>query len=191
MPTQLNLFVEKWSGCKRCPLHTERTSTVLGKGSVPCDVLFVGKGPGLSEDDAGLPFHGPDGKLLELIVTDALPEGVTRGYTNLVCCLPRYEGVIGDPSDEHIRACEVRLTEFVKLCDPRLVVMVGKVAAKYLDPKWKNGIKFHKVVAFVELPHPISILKESIVSQSLTRRRCVIRLRDAVEKFVTGEEVPA
>lgn len=182
--TPLQLFVEKWTPCVRCGLSQTRTRIVLGKGCVPCDVLFIGKAPGMSEDTLGEPFSGPDGKLLDRIVAEAVPDNLRCGYTNLVCCLPRHCGVIDDPEPEEVRACRTRLTEFVSLCRPKLIVMVGKVAAEWLDPHWKDGIKFDEYVPMVEIIHPVSIVSQSVVSQGLMLRRCVIAIRDAVEKFV-------
>ena len=37
--------------CTRCPLHTTRTNVVFGQGVENAEVLFVGEGPGQSEDE--------------------------------------------------------------------------------------------------------------------------------------------
>lgn len=42
--------------CQRCPLHITRRSVVFGQGVENAEVLFVGEGPGQSEDEQGLPF---------------------------------------------------------------------------------------------------------------------------------------
>ena len=44
--------------CQRCPLHTTRHNVVFGQGVENAEVLFVGEGPGQSEDEQGLPFVG-------------------------------------------------------------------------------------------------------------------------------------
>ena len=51
--------------CTRCPLHTTRTNVVFGQGVPTAEVLFVGEGPGQSEDEHGLPFVGRSGQLLD------------------------------------------------------------------------------------------------------------------------------
>ena len=51
--------------CQRCPLHTTRHNVVFGQGVENAEVLFVGEGPGQSEDEQGLPFVGRSGQLLE------------------------------------------------------------------------------------------------------------------------------
>lgn len=65
--------VEKWRDCMRCPLSEQRSNIVLARGTVPCDVLFVGEAPGASEDALGQPFVGPAGHLLDQVIERALP----------------------------------------------------------------------------------------------------------------------
>lgn len=65
------LHVERWSagcGASICPGSHRRC---LARGSLPCDVLFVGEAPGESEDVLGEPFRGPAGQLLDEIVRRA------------------------------------------------------------------------------------------------------------------------
>lgn len=65
--------VESWKNCTRCPAHLHRKHTALVRGSLPCDVLFVGEAPGESEDVLGKPFVGPAGHLFDHIVKRSLP----------------------------------------------------------------------------------------------------------------------
>ena len=44
--------------CTRCELCATRTNVVFGQGVLDAEVLFVGEGPGQSEDEQGLPFVG-------------------------------------------------------------------------------------------------------------------------------------
>jgi uracil-DNA glycosylase len=62
---------------------------VLCRGRLPCDVLFVGEAPGVSEDVLGRPFVGPAGKLLDTIVERALDGQYDCAMTNLVACIPK------------------------------------------------------------------------------------------------------
>ena len=47
--------------CRSCGLCETRTNVVFGQGSEHAEVLFVGEGPGQSEDEQGLPFVGRSG----------------------------------------------------------------------------------------------------------------------------------
>ena len=51
--------------CTRCGLCSTRTNVVFGQGAENAEVLFVGEGPGQSEDEQGLPFVGRSGQLLD------------------------------------------------------------------------------------------------------------------------------
>lgn len=79
----------KWSKCRECELCETRKQVVLASGSLPCDVLFVGEAPGVSENNLGTPFIGPAGKLLRAQIEAA---GMTGSYktafTNLIACIP-------------------------------------------------------------------------------------------------------
>ena len=39
--TPWQAHVDGWKDCTRCGLHRTRSSVVLARGSVPCDVVFV------------------------------------------------------------------------------------------------------------------------------------------------------
>lgn len=71
------LHVREWENCTRCPLCETRRNIVLSRGKVPCDVLFIGEGPGESEDVLGAPFVGPAGHLLDHIIERSVPQDKT------------------------------------------------------------------------------------------------------------------
>lgn len=193
-------FVERWKDCTACHLCEGRQRVVLARGSIPCDVLFIGEGPGESEDSLGAPFVGPAGQLLDRIVNRAglpskhvdLPNNTWRlltwAFTNLVCCIPRDEdgGKATEPDDEAIDACSVRLVEFVELASPKLIVCVGKLAKDWLDPGWKHSIQLHRKIPLVDILHPAAILRANVAQQGLMIQRCVVQLRNAVEELFNG-----
>ena len=160
----------KWNKCKRCPLAEQRRRVCLARGTVPCSVLFVGEAPGANEDVLGQPFIGPAGHLLDYVIYEA---GLRPGQfclTNLVACFPRKakaEGV-NEPPLEAIKACAPRGAELRALCDPEIVVAVGKLAARHQ----KHDL---------ELIHPAAILRMDVSQQSLAIQRCVVALGDTVE----------
>lgn len=168
--------VAKWSNCTACDLCKTRRKVVLARGSIPCDVLFCGEGPGPSEDVLGKPFTGPAGKLLDHIVEVALTGyGVTWAFTNLVCCLPQNTETgkkFDEPPEYAIKACARRLTEFIDICDPKLIVRVGQLAAKKV--LWNGQRKVLDIV------HPAAILRADISQKELAVRRCIVQISDAV-----------
>lgn len=154
----------KWNNCQNCNLCETRKHVVLGRGQLPCDVLFVGEAPGASEDVHGQPFYGPAGQLLDKIIANALKgRKVALAFTNVVACLPMGEDgqKRDEPEIESIEACRERLTEFVVLAKPRAIVLVGKLSEKY-TPMATERIEREAntpTVIWKKIIHPSAILK--------------------------------
>ena len=119
--------------CRKCSLCETRTHVVFGMGSPRAEVLFVGEGPGAREDEQGLPFVGRSGQLLDkyLYAID-LARNTNVYIGNIVKCRPPQNR---DPLPEESEACMPWLQEQIRLIDPRIIVCLGRVAAKQLiDP---------------------------------------------------------
>lgn len=120
-------------GCTACPLHQTRTTVVFGAGSADADLMFIGEGPGASEDEQGLPFVGRAGKLLDTLLQEI---GLERGsvfITNVVKCRPPGNR---DPHPEEIESCHPFLRSQVELIEPRVICTLGNFSTKLLrgDP---------------------------------------------------------
>jgi uracil-DNA glycosylase len=183
MTTLYQEHVKTWSACQLCELSQVRTKVVLARGSVPCDVLFIGEAPGPSEDVIGVPFVGPAGKLFNGILARAMPGNVSYALTNLVCCIPRDEdgAKFSEPPPEAIEECMPRLREFVEICRPKLIVAVGALAAAWLMPKEgsKHSIK-RLADKMLEVVHPAAIIRANVAQQGLMRQRCIVKIANAV-----------
>lgn len=180
-------FKSDWEDCDKCPLCNTRDKIVLARGRIPCDVLFCGEAPGVSEDTLGLPFVGPAGKLLDEWISTALeetselqpPEGKFRAaFTNLVCCIPLGDDgqKTNEPDKKDIRACNPRLVEFIKLCNPQHIVCVGKLAFKHC-PRIDG-------IGYTEITHPAAVLRAEAAQQGLLIQRAVVILQDLFEELV-------
>lgn len=170
----------KWKDCQLCPLGKTRTRIVLARGTVPCKVLFIGEAPGASEDSHGVPFIGPAGHLLDRIIKEALPPFTTFALTNLVACIPLGDdgNKTAEPSKESITACQDRLWEFVEMCQPELVVLVGTLSKKHFgtSDQW----------ATTDIIHPAAILRMDVSQKGLAIQRSIVRISTALE----NAEVP-
>lgn len=115
--------------CTRCNLHKTRTNAVPGEGSADADVMLVGEAPGYWEDQKGRPFVGAAGKYLtELLETAGLKrEDVFIG--NILKCRPPRNR---DPTDEEIETCSPYLQKQIQLIKPKLIVALGRFAARVL-----------------------------------------------------------
>jgi DNA polymerase len=118
------------TACERCPeLRESRSRIVNGVGPADADLLFVGEAPGAKEDEAGEPFVGRSGDVLD----DALREnGLARAdvrITNCVRCRPPDNR---DPRDGELANCRGYLEAEIERVDPEAVVALGKVPAEHL-----------------------------------------------------------
>ncbi|WP_328338870.1 UdgX family uracil-DNA binding protein [Micromonospora sp. NBC_00421] len=124
------------AGCRGCELHRDATQTVFGRGDESARVVFVGEQPGDLEDQHGLPFVGPAGRLLRRAVDDAGLDPAHLYITNAVKHF-RHElrgrrRIHQTPDRVHVVACRPWLVaEFARL-RPELVVVLGATAAKAL-----------------------------------------------------------
>jgi len=166
----------KWANCSRCLLHKQRRRIVLARGTIPCNVAFVGEAPGASEDCLGKPFCGPAGHLLQVVINQSL-EGCSYLLTNLVACFPREAKEAGDnePPDDAIKACAPRLVELIEMAKPGLVVLVGKLARKRIP--WECVDER----GWCEIIHPAAILRMDLSQRPLAIKRCIATIRGALE----------
>ena len=116
--------------CVKCGLCEQRCNVVFGVGNESADVMFVGEGPGEQEDIQGVPFVGPAGKLLDdmLSIID-LSRQENIYIANIVKCRPPRNR---DPLETEQEACIGYLRNQVALVKPKIIVCLGRIAAKRL-----------------------------------------------------------
>lgn len=151
--------VEKWNACKSCPLGRMAHRHVLGRGELPCHVLFIGEAPGKTENLRGEPFVGRAGTILNQMIGD-LAQRVghfTYCITNTVACRPT--DFLGGPNRaphlEEMTCCRSRLIEMLRMAAPKIVIALGKVAAGQL-----SDIKEFEVVPRIVAVHPAFIARK-------------------------------
>ena len=149
--------------CSRCPLAGTRHHVVFGVGPEDAEVLFVGEGPGQQEDLQGEPFVGPAGQLLDEMLS-IIGLGRHNCYiTNIVKCRPPGNR---DPQESEQDACIPFLRRQTKLLRPKIIVCLGRIAAKRLiDPDFKitrdHGQWVEKGgIWFTALYHPSALLRD-------------------------------
>ena len=116
--------------CMRCGLCERRTNVVFGVGNIEADILFVGEGPGAQEDLKGEPFVGPAGKLLDDMLSIIDLDRTKNCYiANIVKCRPPENR---DPLETEQDACIDYLRNQVALIRPKIIVCLGRIAARRL-----------------------------------------------------------
>ena len=164
MPADLSELRKNVSECRRCGLCETRTNAVFGVGDPAAKVLFVGEAPGRREDELGEPFVGESGQLLDLYLGSI---GLSRTkdifIANILKCRPPMNR---DPEPDEIEACLPHLRALYKALSPRIVVCVGRIAAKtLLDPDFRvtyeHGVWRQKGdVWFMGTFHPSALLRD-------------------------------
>jgi uracil-DNA glycosylase family 4 len=146
---QLYLLYELWKDCQACLLSQTRQNVVFGMGNPNAKLMFIGEGPGESEDESGLPFQGPAGELLQSLVKKAGLDWDDAYVTNIVGCRPLDDKQKNrDPSTVERDACLPRVHEIIYLVDPWIVVPVGKAALKALAKGRDWAITEHHGLVF-------------------------------------------
>ena len=124
--TGLDQIIKK---CKKCNLHKTRQNTVFGEGSPDSDIMIIGEAPGREEDAAGKPFIGRAGKLLNEFLKSI---GLNRDLvfiTNTIKCRPPENR---DPKIIEINSCSDYLDQQINIIKPKVLVLLGKIAANRL-----------------------------------------------------------
>jgi uracil-DNA glycosylase len=134
--SRLDALREAVQQCTACELYKGATQAVFGEGLVKSEVLFVGEQPGDREDREGRPFVGPAGRMLDRALEAAGIDRDTAYVTNAVKHF-RYEQrgkrrIHQRPGSEHIKACRPWLDAELAVIEPRVLVLLGAVAAQAL-----------------------------------------------------------
>lgn len=158
-----DLLFSACNTCYRCKLGKTRTNVVVGEGNRNANIMFIGEAPGYNEDMEGKPFVGNAGQLLDKILeaVDIKREDVY--ITNIVKCRPPQNR---DPELEEREACLDYLRYQFKLIEPKIIVLLGRVAAQtIISPDFKitkqRGIwEERKGIYFIATYHPSALLRD-------------------------------
>lgn len=127
MPDTWESLRQECLQCRGCALAETRTNVVFGVGATDAEILFVGEGPGQHEDEQGVPFVGRGGQLLDDMM-EMIGLDRTKVYiANVVKCRPPQNR---DPLNVEEDACMGYLRRQMALLRPKILVCLGRIAAK-------------------------------------------------------------
>jgi DNA polymerase len=112
-----------------CPLRHTAMNLVFADGNPESSIMFVGEAPGEDEDRQGKPFVGVSGQLLDRMLK---PVGLDRSniyISNILFWRPPGNR---SPTDAEIAACLPFAERHIALIKPKVLVLLGGVAAKSL-----------------------------------------------------------
>jgi DNA polymerase len=145
-------FSERLSkyNCKRCTLCYSRTKIVIDRGSPQADIFVISERPGENEDITGRAFTGRAGELLDkMFEAIDIDSNQHLLITNVVKCKPEIDR---SPIKDEVEACFPFLEKQIKLVKPKVVVLLGAVAVKWVDSS-RTDIKMEDEAGrFFELP---------------------------------------
>lgn len=118
---------EECLACKQCALHETRTNVVFGRGNEKARLLLIGEAPGAGEDLTAKPFVGASGKLLDRLLAEVGLSEQDYYVANILKCRPPQNR---DPRPEEIALCTPFLERQIAKIDPKLIVCLGRIAAK-------------------------------------------------------------
>ena len=149
--------------CTLCDLHRTRNNVVFGVGKENADIMFVGEGPGEQEDLQGEPFVGPAGKLLDDMLSIIDLDRTNCYIANIVKCRPPLNR---DPLENEQDACIGYLRNQVALIRPKVIVCLGRIAAKRIIREDYRITREHGVwvekngVWMTAIYHPSALLRD-------------------------------
>ena len=126
LPNDLNNLQNIVQNCHLCQLSKTRKNVVFGEGNKNADIMFIGEGPGATEDETGKPFVGKAGELLTKIIENVLFLQREQVYiANIVKCRPPNNRV---PTPNEVESCLPYLLKQINLIKPKIIITLGATA---------------------------------------------------------------
>ncbi len=154
--------------CRACDLYKNATQTVFGEGRRTAKVVFIGEQPGDREDNAGKPFVGPAGRVLD----DALDAaGIDRDTVYVTNAVKHFKWrpagkrrLHEKPNRSEIAACRLWLDAEIRILGPQVVVCLGATAAQALiSATFKVTKQRGKLVLSPLAPHVLATVHPSSI----------------------------
>ena len=93
------------------------------------DIVFVGEAPGFVEGQSGVPFSGPSGRLLDLVLDQHGIDRGSVGVTNACLCRPKDNRT---PTPSEVKCCWPRLKAEIDQHSPSTIVALGNTATQVI-----------------------------------------------------------
>jgi DNA polymerase len=151
------------NNCTKCGLCKTRNNVVFGVGNQNSEIMFVGEGPGEQEDIQGIPFVGAAGKFLDDMLSIIDIDRTNCYIANIVKCRPPRNR---DPEEFEQEACIGYLFRQIELVNPKVIVCLGRIAAKRLIHQDFRITREHGVwtnrngIWMTAIYHPSALLRD-------------------------------
>ncbi len=150
-----------------CELKSSATKLVFSDGDNQSQIMIIGEGPGQKEDEAGKPFVGDAGMLLNKMLKAINIERSKVYITNVVNYRP--------PNNRKPEPAEVSrysnfLRKHISIIDPKILILMGSTAMESLfgskikitkeRGNWKDIIINNKTYLCMITFHPAYLLRQ-------------------------------
>ena len=148
--------------CTRCRLAEGRTQVVFGRGAAGAELVVVGEAPGSEEDRTGLPFVGPAGKLLDLLLLSVGFDRESVYICNVLKCRPPNNR---NPLPDEVEQCSDWLHGQLEAIRPKVLLAVGKFAGQTLTGtespigRLRGQVHSFRGIPVVATYHPAYLLR--------------------------------
>lgn len=163
MADSWTLLKQACENCRACGLAESRTNVVFGDGCESAEILLIGEGPGQREDEQGIPFVGKAGQLLDDMLEMIGLDRSKVYIANIVKCRPPHNR---DPLNVEQDACIGFLRRQTALLHPKIIVCLGRIAAKAIIKEdfkitSEHGQWFRRGgVQMTAIYHPAALLRD-------------------------------
>ncbi len=162
---ELKAALEAFEGSS---LKRMATNTVFSDGVAESRMMLIGEAPGREEDRIGKPFVGRAGQLLDKMLASIGLDRARNCYiTNVMNWRPPDNR---DPSPEEAAICLPFLRRHIELVNPRLIVLLGAVAARHVmgisdgimktRGRWLEYRVGERMVPVMATLHPAYLLRQ-------------------------------
>ena len=179
--SELQEIAEEIEKCKICR-QGKTGKAVPGEGNPDAEVVFIGEAPGRNEAESGKPFIGRAGKLLRSIIKEIGIDEKEVFITNPVKYLP----LKGTPSTEDLKHGKTHLERQLKIINPKIIVLLGRVAtlANFEEPisvKKDHGKIIKKNgITYLITYHPSAALRfpplKKVLAEDLEKLKKLVKI---------------
>jgi uracil-DNA glycosylase family 4 len=181
----LKALLARFDGCN---LKLTAKNLVFGDGNPSARLMFVGEAPGRDEDEAGRPFVGRSGKLLDVMLTALGLDRMADTYiANVVYWRPPGNR---DPSDQEVAICKPFIERQIELVKPDILVFLGgqpmkaliggdaaRSGIRKLRGRWHTFETGGRTIAALPTFHPAYLLRNPIEKRLVWRDLLAVRER--------------
>ena len=164
---KLNELRDEIANIENCELKKNASKIVFSDGDYKSKLMIVGEGPGQKEDEAGKPFVGDAGMLLNKMLKSINIERKNVYITNVVNYRPPNNR---KPEPTEITKYSNFLQKHISIIDPKILILMGSTAMEALfgskikitkeRGSWKDIIINNKTYLCMITFHPAYLVRQ-------------------------------